>query len=661
MHVSIRKILLLFLITVPFCLPQSKYFIYFKDKGIQKTEALNKTSNQYIEIMNSLSERAIERRKKVLGENFINYSDLPVNKDYILQLDLLGIEIVHELKWFNSVSAYLTNEQLSLIKELPFIEKVEPVKKLKFIRDEKTETGNILKSNASVTTIDYGPSITQLLLSDIPAVHSRGITGEGIIIGLLDSGFDWQTHESLRDAEVIAEYDFIFNDDKTSNETEDVSNQHDHGTNVFSVVGGYKEGSLIGAAFGAGFLLAKTERLGSETHAEEDNYAAALIWMEERGVDITSSSLGYSDFDAGEGDYTYQDMNGNTTIVTKAAEEAFRRGIVVITSAGNEGNNSWRYITAPADGFNVIAVGAVTSQNQLAAYSSRGPTFDGRIKPDILAQGSGVYAAVAGSESWYTRVSGTSDAAPIASGVAALLLSHYPHLTNQQVRSILQKTSDNYAAPNNDLGYGLVSAVKAISYPNFHRSGSLLKLHKAFLEKSDINPTAVLFHYKQNEEDFSNTPLSFDGNHTYTYDIPFLQSEDSIFFYFTYSDSSGNNFREPSTGLYTSKYGDFDITIIGEENKVIPEGYILSRNYPNPFPSPSNPFTSISYKIPEASLVKLSIYNILGEEVAVLVNSIQSAGPHTVTWNGSNFASGVYIFRLSAGEFISSGKMILSK
>src|SRR5690606_10589845 len=125
-----------------------------------------------------------------------------------------------------------------------------------------------------------------------------------------------------------------------------------------------------------GFLLAKTENIASEKHVEEDNYAAALIWMEERGVDITSSSLGYSDFDTGEGSYMYSDMNGNTTIVTRAAEEAFQRGVVVLTSAGNEGNKPWQYITAPADGFNIIAIGAVNNNNEVAAFSGRGPTYD---------------------------------------------------------------------------------------------------------------------------------------------------------------------------------------------------------------------------------------------------------------------------------------------
>ncbi len=177
-------------------------------------------------------------------------------------------------------------------------------------------------------------------LSHIPAVHDMGITGEGVRIGILDTGFDWENHISLSGRTVIAEYDFVYNDFETANDEFDESfQQHNHGTSVFSIMAGFDEGNLIGPAFNSEFVLAKTEYLPKEIHAEEDNYAAALEWMDSIGVDITSSSLGYSyGFeDYGEVSYTYEDMDGKTTIVTKAAELAFDRGIVVITSAGNEG------------------------------------------------------------------------------------------------------------------------------------------------------------------------------------------------------------------------------------------------------------------------------------------------------------------------------------
>ncbi len=273
--------------------------------------------------------------------------------------------------------------------------------------------------------------------------------------------------------------------------------QADHGTYVFSIIGGYKDSVLIGASYGSSFILAKTEDIRSETHVEEDNYAAALEWMENLGVDVTSSSLGYNTFTSGTS-YTYADMNGKTTIVTRAAELAFQRGVVTITAAGNEGNTKWRYIIAPADGFNTMAVGAVNSDNIVAAFSSRGPTYDGRIKPDVVAMGVNVYGASTNGPDLYTYGSGTSSATPIAGGIAGLLLSAFPHLSNVQVRDIFHETSDNSEDPDNDRGYGLLSAAKAISFPNLQNLNGNYILHKAFIDSfpvSDVN-----FHYTTNNK-----------------------------------------------------------------------------------------------------------------------------------------------------------------
>ena len=215
--------------------------------------------------------------------------------------------------------------------------------------------------------------------------------------------------------------------------------------------------------------------------------------MENLGVDVTSSSLGYNEFDPETYSYTYADMDGKTTIVTKAAELAFQRGVVTITAAGNEGNKKWYYIIAPADGFNTVAVGAVDSDNNIATFSSRGPTYDGRIKPDIVAMGVNVYGASSNGTNLYTYGSGTSSATPIAGGIAALLLSAYPYLTNEQVRSIFHETSDNSENPNNERGYGLLSAAKAISFPNLERSGNNFILHKAFMDSFSVSN--VQLHY----------------------------------------------------------------------------------------------------------------------------------------------------------------------
>ncbi len=419
-----KKYLLIF-IALPFFLSysQTKYLIYFKDKGITETEKIEKSTPQYKTALSLLTDKSIERRIKNMGEeNFITFEDLPIYEEYVNEFELLNIKIQNKLKWFNAVSAYLTAEQLQLVEKMDFVKIIERVKILIFSSPSEVNE-SVFKNSSTLSLNDYGPSFGQLQLSDVPAVHSKGITGEGVLIGLLDTGFDWKNHESLINTNVVAEYDFVFKDSTTSNDTNDVANQHNHGTLILSIIAGQKDSSLIGAAFGSDFILAKTEDIRSETHVEEDNYAAALEWMEGYGVDITSSSLGYSIFDPSTFSYSYSDMDGKTTIVTRAAELSFRRGVVTITSAGNEGNSSWFYITAPADGINTLGIGAVNNNNDVADFSSRGPSFDGRIKPDIVAQGVNVYGALAGNFNGYGTASGTSVSAPIASGIAALLFS----------------------------------------------------------------------------------------------------------------------------------------------------------------------------------------------------------------------------------------------
>src|SRR4030065_580429 len=315
-------ILWIFIVFTSISFSQSKYFIFFKDKGVKPSAKLEKSSGVYNNALSLLSEKSIERRINNMGENdFITYEDLPLNKAYVLQIEELGIKIENKLRWFNAVTAYLLEAEKNKVSSFSFVKKIEPVMKFVFKSPELEAPSQ------------------------------------------------------------------LFKDESTENDSLDNPSQHNHGTLVFSIVGGFKEGSLIGSAFGSDFILAKTEDIRSEKHIEEDKYAAALEWMESYGVDITSSSLGYSTFDPPEFSYTYADMDGKTTIVTKALELTFRRGVVTVSSAGNEGGTSWFYITAPADGINTLAIGAVNNDNQIAAFSSRGPSYDGRIKPDVVTQG----------------------------------------------------------------------------------------------------------------------------------------------------------------------------------------------------------------------------------------------------------------------------------
>lgn len=641
-------ILWIFIVFTSIGFSQSKYFIYFKDKGVEPTEKLEKSSPVYNSALSLLSQKSIERRIKNLGDdNIITYEDLPLMNDYILQLEQIGIKIENKLRWFNAVTAYLSDEEKNIAAGFSFVEKIEPVRKFVFESPELEMPSQFLKQPGNFTDFDYGPSFGQLQLSDVPAVHSKGITGEGVLLGLLDTGFDWKNHESLNDATVVAEYDFIFKDESTANDSLDNPSQHNHGTLVFSIVGGFKEGSLIGSAFGSEFILAKTEDIRSEKHIEEDNYAAAIEWMESYGVDITSSSLGYSTFDPPEFSYNYSDMDGKTTVVTQAVELAFRRGVMTISSAGNEGNSSWRYITAPADGINTFAIGAVNNNNEVATFSSRGPSYDGRIKPEVVTQGVGVYCAAAGNFTGYLTASGTSVAAPIASGISALLLSAYPHIKNTQVRNILIETADNSSSPNNEKGYGLLSAVKAIEFPNLQASDGTFTINKMFITSENIFPHTVHIHYSTNGVDYTESQMQFDGDLKYSLKFPYLFNNDLVDFFFTYDDNSGATLRDPLSSNYRFYYGSLDISLNTDLRRTY-TGYLVSEPYPNPFYPLQNSFTSISIKSSGNENLTIRIIDPLGQQVGYY-STVTVDDENRFDWYGRNengvpIASGVYYF-----------------
>jgi serine protease AprX len=643
-----KKYILIF-ITLPLfiSLSQTKYLIYFKDKGNTETEKIEKSSLQYKTALGYLTEKSIERRIKNMGEeNFITFEDLPIYDEYVDELELLNIKIENKLKWFNAVSAYLTAEQLQMVEKMDFIKKAERVKT--FIFSSPSAVNENVFKNSSISSInDYGPSFDQLQLSDVPAVHSKGITGEGILIGLLDTGFDWKNHESLINTNVVAEYDFVFKDSTTANDTNDVTSQHNHGTLVLSILGGQKDSSLIGAAFGSDFILSKTEDIRSETHIEEDNYAAALEWMEGYGVDVTSSSLGYSIFDPSTFSYTYSDMDGKTTIITRATELSYRRGVVTITSAGNEGNSSWFYITAPADGIYTLGVGAVNNDNEVASFSSRGPSFDGRIKPDVVAQGVNVYGALAGSFNGYGTANGTSVSAPIASGVAALLLSAHPYLLNSQVRNIFFETADNSKTPDNERGYGLLSALDAIQFPNLEETQGTFTLHKMILQPDNIDPQTVVLHYSTDRENYTDAPLEFDLKYGYEIKLPFFLDGDLINFFFTYEDFNGTSYRDPVDDTYKFFYGQMNINLNLDLERTFTD-FIISEPYPNPFLPARQTFTRISVKSAGNESLKIKIIDPTGQSVETYF-TVTHEGTNHYDWYGKtsrgiDAASGAYYF-----------------
>ena len=374
MRMAFLAILLMFSLS-SFAAEGEKYWIFFEDKG----PALNKADWQAVE--DQLSERALWRRAKVIKSGpLVNLTDVPVYQPYIETLAQFDVEPVVVSKWLNAISAHISVEKLADIQELSFVQRLQPVARAKRRPVPEPEVLPKPSVPARPFALDYGASITQNEQIKVPELHSIGITGEDVLIGVFDTGFTLE-HEALESINIVASYDFINDDDIVDNEEGEPLSQNSHGTKVLSILAGFFEGELIGPAFNSDFLLAKTEDVSSETQVEEDYWIAAAEWAEQLGADIISSSLGYIDW------YEYEDMNGRTAPITLAADLAMDKGVVVITSAGNEGNDRWFYITAPADGFDVIAVGAVSPTGTIAGFSSRGHTVDGRIKPEVVAMG----------------------------------------------------------------------------------------------------------------------------------------------------------------------------------------------------------------------------------------------------------------------------------
>lgn len=444
-------------------------WIHFTDKDPNDLQKLSSPRTL-------ISDRAIRRRLKVrTPESVVDYSDLPAHPQYVRQVETAVTTIRHRSRWFNAVSVEMTRTQLEQVVKFPFVRAVDLL--ARFPRHDLEDSLFAERTAAQLSSIgspssallDYGPSFDQVQQINVPALHDSGNFGQGVLVGVFDNGFRLLNHEVFDSLEIIATYDFV--DHKVSVVPNNPATSFGaHGVNTLSVIGGYKPGQLIGPAFGAEYLLARTENDSSETPLEEDNWIAAIEWADSIGVDVTSTSLIYREFDTPFPSWSWEDMDGNTTMITRAADLAVSKGIVVLNAAGNFGGSpaaGQNTLGAPADGDSVIAVGAVDALGNRAAFSSVGPTAGPfpRIKPDVMARGVSVTVASATNLAGYSSAgSGTSFACPLAAGVAALLLASHPTATPLQIATAMRATSNNATSPTNELGWGILDAVAAVDY-----------------------------------------------------------------------------------------------------------------------------------------------------------------------------------------------------
>ncbi len=431
-----------------------------------------------------LSKRSIERRLK--RGDAVNETDLPLWAPYLDAVEGTGFRIISKSKWFNSITISTSRDGLVKLAEMPFVKFISPVAKgiasSRNARDNQPYT----TGTTSTTSLDYGQSLSQLQPQQIPAAHDMGFNGEGVYVCLMDAGFNNLAHEVFDSLRIVATWDFVNGDPDVG---DGGLGSGSHGTSTLSVIAGFKPGKLIGTAYRSSYLLAKTENTETETPAEEDFWIAAAEWADSIGVDVTSTSLVYLEFDPPFTSYTWQDMDGNTARITKGADLAVGKGILVFNSAGNNGmNDTHNTLAAPADGDSVITIGSITSGGQRSSFSSVGLTVDGRIKPDLMAVGSSTYAAAPGSRTSYTITSGTSLACPIAAGIGAMMLQKKPDLNPVQVREILRNTASLSTTPDRFMGWGIMNAVAALNNIPSSVNGEDNILPESYLVTNFPNP-----------------------------------------------------------------------------------------------------------------------------------------------------------------------------
>ncbi len=400
-------------------------------------------------VAGGLEPRARQRRRDIPPD----WYDLPVRREYVEAVRRCGGSEIRVSRWLNAVSCRLTASQIANLQAYPLVKSITPV--LCLTRPLEPSPA-VYDKAAIIDSLAYGPSYTQNRMLGVDRLHQKFIpvgsdslrlNGSGILLAFFDTGF-LPNHPAFDSMRILATWDFI-NNDSTVDDSQPTVSQIDHGTATLSACGGFSFGNLIGPAFGADYILAKTELVAQEIQVEEDYWVMAAEWADSLGADIISSSLGYNDW------YTYVDMNGHTAVTTIAANIASSRGILVVTAAGNEALHPWHYIIAPADADSVVAVGAIGANGVIADFSSFGPTADGRIKPEVVAMGLGVRCAdyLGG----FKYASGTSLSTPQIAGAAALILQANPWLRGRPgfVRRRLIAAGGRFNSPDNQYGYGL--------------------------------------------------------------------------------------------------------------------------------------------------------------------------------------------------------------
>ena len=431
---------------------ENRYMIFFRDKAM--------TSYSTAQPLEFLSQRAVDRR--IRQGIAVTEQDIPVNENYVEGVSDAGASVFFRTRWMNGLLVQCEASLIPTLESLPFVDRVEfvaPNKKL--LSSGRTKGHQKTKGTKMAVKTQI-----QLEMIGLDAMQSAGYKGETIRIGIFDSGFQG-VNGTVPFQHIFAEgridlessKDFVFN-------SGDVFQYDEHGTEVFSVIAAFQEGNFVGGSYEANYQLFITEDVNSEYRIEEYNWLFAAEMADSSGVDVINASLGYYDFDDTSMNYSKDEMDGNSTVVTKAAQFATDRGMVIVCSAGNEGSIAWQIITAPADARDVLAVASVNSGGQRSTTSSIGPSADGRIKPDVAALG--VNTSVIKPDGSAGSASGTSLSSPLVASLVAGVWQRYPQLTNKELIDAVRESASQADNPDFLLGYGIPNFKAVVNFLDEH-------------------------------------------------------------------------------------------------------------------------------------------------------------------------------------------------
>ena len=452
------SLLLLFLTASVFASAQVAtdiYWVQFTDKANSPYSIDNPEAY--------LSPRALQRRAN-LGIGIDEY-DIPVNPQYLQAVANCGAELLNPSKWLNGVTVHVTNTSvIEAINALPFVSTVRncPNDLKAQERKERWLAGEMRPLTTPSRGMNgfYGGAEDQVTQLNVNLLHDMGFDGSGVVIAVLDGGFQGtETHscfDNMREeGRLLGVRDFVYG-------STTVYSQSTHGTSCLSTMAAYDPNNMVGTAPKASYYLIHTEDAPNENIVEEYNWVSGAEYADSLGVDVCSTSLGYIGFDMPQWDHPYSDFDGHTAPMTIGAEIAASRGMICVNAAGNDGPNTCT-LGIPADAEHILTIGAVDASGERASFSSAGPTYDGRIKPDVMAMGQGTYVAI-GYSGWgdYYNGSGTSFATPLLAGAVACLRQARPYATVQEICDVIRQCGDRADNPDSYYGYGIPDFSQAL-------------------------------------------------------------------------------------------------------------------------------------------------------------------------------------------------------